>query len=174
MTYEAFSYLDSLDKNQATIQPAIEQLMAECVAYPAGRGFTDLITRREHCKRFLDGLTEIGVVVRWICLYCDHTPENEARYGCPHGAHGYQHDGGFFLDPLHVYDRYSVDDMWVSANAVAGRDFRLVDVCNALAAAYVEDCIRSQAGMLPCMAFAFSLAVPEGWTRATYRPLTAS
>ena len=171
MPDEALSYLDGLEKNQATIQPAIEWLMAQCLTRPFLPGFAEIITRIEYCEPFLDGLTEIGVVVRWISLYCDDTRANRARgYGCPHGVYGWPYESGYFLDTGPCMPSYQADDSLVFGNVGVARDSRMVDHCNAFAAAYIKDCIKRRHELLPCMVLTFTLAVPEHWVRTLYMP----
>ena len=162
------AYLDRLRASQATVQSAIEVLIAQCGCLVVGNGFIDIITRLPMCDTFIDGVSRLGVAVTYITLWCDCTEQNKRLYGCPHGLGGPRYPGGFFSE---MCERDSFDA------AESGVDVRLqntdpdafVTACNALARDYVNVGIPLRPEFSPCLVPGFWLSVPDDWKRRSLR-----
>jgi hypothetical protein len=167
MEQPANPYFAHLTESRGTVLPQIEALMAKCHSVPVGWGFIDVITRHEQCDEVIARLTELGVAINIVTLWCDCTEENKSRYGCPHGYGGPMHAAGYFSE-MCERDYFDVKDFGVDLSAEIVDRASIITTCNKLAAEYVATGIKQRVDYSPCLVPGFWLAVPKDWKRQTY------
>lgn len=158
------AYLNRLRESRMTLQPAIEMLIAECDCLVVGSGFIDIITRRPACDAFIDGATRLGVAITCATLWCECTPENERRYGCPHGYGGPMYPGGFFAE-MCERDPFDVAEAGVDMGLQDTDPDGFVAACNEFVREYVRVGISLRPEFSPCLVPGFWLSVPFDWRR---------
>ena len=170
MDASANAYFSRLAESKRMLMPRIKPLLAECDSRPVGWGFIDLITRREKCERLIAGVTELGLAINLVTLWCNCTEENKARFGCPHGYGDPRHATGFFSE-MCERDYFDVSKLSVD---VTGNDVdpaSLVSLCNDLAWQYVSAGMLQRADYSPCLVPGFWLCLPDHWRRQSCLPI---
>ncbi len=81
-------YVESLERNKGFLQPKLDELLVKYKGQPAGIGYWDIITPRDNYISFIDELTELEIAIESVSWWCHCSPENEKKYGCPHGMGG--------------------------------------------------------------------------------------
>ena len=78
-------YLNGIRVKESDLVSEIEASLEKYQTTPAGDGFTDIITPATNVEWFVESMTSLGVAINVVTLWCDCTPDNAARFGCPHG-----------------------------------------------------------------------------------------
>ena len=167
MSEQTNAYFSCLIQSKTALLPLIEALLAECESLPVGNGFIDLITPKERSEQLIAGVTELGVAIRGVTLWCDCTEENKIRYGCPHGYGGPRHGTGFFSEMCET-DWFNVEDLGIDVSASDVDPESLVAICNDLARQYARVGMAQRSDYSPCLVPGFWLCVPAGWVRQSY------
>ena len=89
-------YLAGLADREAAVKPSLDALIARLEIQVVGDGYIDAITRIDNVSGFLNDCDRLGIAVTGVTLWCDCTPENTKRFGCPHGYGGPGYANGYF------------------------------------------------------------------------------
>ena len=117
-------YLTGLANREAAAKPPLDALIARLGIQVVGDGYIDAITRLEHVTQFLTELDRLGIAVTDVTLWCDCTPENTQRLGCPHGGGGPGHANGYFSEMCEE-DSFDVAGLGLIAPAAESECLRL-------------------------------------------------
>ena len=152
------SYLNHLEAHRMDVLPRLESLI-ECLEINGVGSYIDLITRWEHVEAFLEGVSQLGVAIRAITLWCDYSPLNRERYGCPHGFGGPRNGEGFYSEMCeHEY-------FWLDETSFDFSQDDAVARSLTLAREYVYQGIPRRPDYSPCLLPGFWLWVPDDWER---------
>ncbi len=174
MTKAAVSrYLDGIRASEPELIAEVERLLEKSRTTPVGDGFIDIITPADNIESFLESMTNLGIAINVVTLWCDCTPNNKDRYGCPHGFGGPRYESGYYSemcerDPFDVAKSYPD----LIADDAAPED--LVNKYNAAVREYVETGIKSRPEYSPCLVPGFWLVVPKAWKRQSYQSRIAA
>jgi len=159
-------YFENLHSSPEHIQLALESLFEKYQVQPVGDGYIDLIVDRARALELIAELTDLRVAVERLTWWCNVTPENQSKYGCPHGLGGpLNRSGAGCFSECHDYPDFAireqpdpVDEHSRSAQAFAAK-------CNQLAYDYLKDVFQSAGFYSPCLYVGLWLHVPYEWPR---------
>jgi hypothetical protein len=160
-------YFARLANHRRTLIPQIEGLMREFGTVPVGDGFIDVITRIDRAEAFIRCLSNLGIAVTMITLWCDCSKENRIRYGCPHGYGGPKYEDGYYSEMCHS-EPFDVANLGIDITQDGGDVSKLVHLCKQAALDFILGGLQRRYDYLPCLQPGFWLAVPDNWRRETY------
>lgn len=155
-------YLIALAEHEAAVKPALDALITRLGIHVVGDGYIDAITPLESVGEFVNELTQLGVAVTVITLWCDCTPANKRKFGCPHGYGGPAHANGYFSEICEQHT-FNAGNSGIVAPISNSETNRFVTKCNQLAREYVAEEMKARSDYSPCFLPGFWLAVPEHW-----------
>ena len=94
---------------------------------------------------------QLGLAVTGIGYWCNYTPDNAAKYGCPHGYGGYSNGQGGYFSECCQYPYFDVEGRGLDL-AVAPADYeKLVGKCNGMVLGYLNTQLSSEPFFSPCL-----------------------
>jgi hypothetical protein len=166
------TYISSLDKQK---QQLLDELIAKHAVYSSDTAYGDIIVPRDKFVEFINGLTNIGIVINSIDWWCHATDENKNKYGCPHGYGGPITKVGWFSEMSHDFDDISETerDLFLSLDT----DFKTEAVKNindkSIELILNKRTITCTDGTFltfqsnPCLTPGLDLYVPDDWKKKT-------
>ena len=85
-------------------QEQLDLLIDKYAVYSSDNVYSDIIVARENFVEFINGLTNIGIIIDSVDWWCNATDENKNKYGCPHGYGGPVTKVGWFSEMSHDFD----------------------------------------------------------------------
>ena len=163
------TYIQSLDKQK---QGQIDLLIAEHKIY-SGTNYSDIIIPQNLIIKFINGLTNIGIVINSVSWWCNATDDNKTKYGCPHGYGGPMTTFGWFSEMSHDFDE--ICEMESELFLSLDNDFRVETIKN-INEKVVNHILTKQTTTYadgtyltfknnPCLTPGLDLFVPDNWTR---------
>lgn len=166
-------YLDEVRAGGPKLVAKIEGLLENFRTTPVGDGFIDIITPTDNIDSFIGSMSDLGIAINIVTLWCDCTPGNELKYGCPHGYGGPSYESGYYSE-ICEHDPFdaakSIPEL-ITDEAVPAD---LINKYNTAIREYVETGIQGRPEYSPCLVPGFWLVVPKDWKRRSYKmPNTA-
>ena len=155
------AYLQYLTEIRDMSVPMLDAILRENDLRPVGTGFIDIITQTDRCPGFVTCVSDLGIAIEMVTLWCHCTDENRQRYGCPHGYGGPKCDGGYFSE-MCERDSFEITMDALSSSAPGALKHE-VHKCNEQAMNYVRDGMKRRSDYSPCFVPGFWLAVPDKW-----------
>ena len=162
-------YYQNLQSNSEQLQVAIEGLLEKYQVQPVGTGFIDLILEKGISLNLIGELTELSVAVENLSWWCNVTPENKLKYGCPHGYGGpiKKHGKGFFSECAQ-YPDFEILRLPDPVNEYEMSPKAFADKCNLLATDYIKNIFPTESFYSPCLYVGIWIYVPSDWKRKYY------
>jgi len=158
------AYLRSLEEDADRFRVELGQIIVRHRVRPVGNGFIDIVTPVARAESFLSDVTELGIAVNVITLWCDCTDENRGKYGCPHGSGGPAHEvGSGYYSEMCESDPFEITEDDVDPSGTGLDPPKLVEISNNHALRYVRIGMKSRLEYSPCLVPGFWLRVPETW-----------
>jgi len=157
--------LTSIAARRDSVLAHLERCVAEHEGTIAGSGFIDIITRRQRCASFIEHLSGIGVAAHLVTLWCDCTPENQKRFGCPHGYGGPAHALGGHFSEICETDPFEIGDPDLDPRTSMREPSEVVRRCNSIVLEYCIAGMEARPEYSPCLVPGLWLAVPDDWHR---------
>ena len=118
---------------------------------------------RDKAREFINELTDLNLAVEAISWWCHRTPENEKKFGCPHGMGGptsIYHEGAF-SELSHELDEIKEE---VFTALKLDHSIEAVKLINQLAINIIEE-KEKQPDFTDCQTPGIWVRVPEDWIR---------
>ena len=161
-------YLEGISEKEPDLITEIEGLLEKFQTTPVGDGFIDIITPADNIEPFIESMTNLGVAINVVTLWCNCTPANEAKFGCPHGFGGPRHQSGYYSE-MCERDPFDVEETFPDLIADDANSAELVAKYNAAIREYTETGMESRPEYSRCLVPGFWLVVPKDWKRQSYR-----
>lgn len=97
--------------------------------------------------------------------WCDCTPENQKRFGCPHGYGGPAHARGGYFSEMCEEDPFEISDPDLDPHTSMLEPYEVVRRCNAIVLEYCSAGMEARPEYSPCLCPGLWLAVPDDWRR---------
>lgn len=161
------TYISTLDKH---IQKQLDELISRIAVY-CNTGYDDIIIPRDSIFEFINGLTNIGVVIASINWWCNMTIQNMDQHGCPHGYSGPETKAGRFsgmyndVDDIEEIEKdlfYSLLDNCKHQTIEKLNKIALNTILNKRIIIYPQG-LSLTFKQNPCLTPGFDLCVPENW-----------
>jgi len=166
----AKQYVSLMERDRLRVQPAIAALVAEHSETIVGSGYRDIITRMSESDSFVNAISNLGVMINALTLWCDCTPENTARWGCPHGHGGPCYGKGCYFSEMCGELEFGVvewDSLFDAFSTITGA----IEAQRVRILEYLHEGIEHYHRYSPCLVPAFWLAVPKEWRSPDYRAI---
>lgn len=166
-------YLDEICAGGPEVVAKIESLLENFQTTPVGNGFIDIITPTDNIDSFIGSMTDLGIAINLVTLWCNCTPDNEVQYGCPHGYGGPRYESCYYSE-MCEHDPFDAAESVPELITDDAAPTDLINKYNTAIREYVETGIKARPEYSPCLVPGFSLVVPKEWKRRSYQmPNTA-
>jgi hypothetical protein len=156
-------YVTSIAARRDSVLVDLERCVAEHECTVVGSGFIDIITRRQRCASFIERISHIGVAAYLVTLWCDCTPENQRRFGCPHGYGGPGHSSDGYFSEMCEKDPFEISNPDFDPRTSEREPAEVVRRCNAMVLEYCISGMEARPEYSPCVTPGLWLAVPDDW-----------
>lgn len=155
------TYLEELESSEKKYQRVIDELSKKYKVQFVSAGYMELIVPSESIKGFMEELTKNKIVINFLSWWCHCTPENEKKYGCPHGLggpHSLYFDGWYSETQIQAWE-FSPRELSAFNKDPSTKKIKEIndDALSAILS------INQDQYYTPCLVPAFGLFVPQKW-----------
>ncbi|MGV3530213.1 MAG: hypothetical protein ACO1OO_15030 [Flavisolibacter sp.] len=156
-------------------QQQLDELIAKYAVYSSDTAYGDIIIARDNFVDFINGLTNIGVVINSVNWWCNATEENKSKYGCPHGYGGPMTSLGWLSEMCHDFDEISATEQNLFLSLDTDFNAETVKIINDKTIELIKNkrTITYADGTFltfknnPCLTSGIDLYVPNDWKPKT-------